>query len=657
MIIKLPLIQNDKFYDEFFYLEIENDYVKIIPYDKGFKLAKIHLCNMYSCQELIPVIFPMYFHRVGNFLISNNFMELQLLSDSSQDDFLSVLEKYLKDKKFRLIKINEINSKINLDNLLNNIYNNSNSKYENIAFFIINFYNKINFVLNYIIYRLYTDNSLFLNKKIKDIFNYINSININFLGINDSFSEHLNERLKTNVVLKKNKYYFNKLHNIIVKYNNDKSFTDIFGNNIVVSNNELEYYCNNFESIKSKDNLFIKLLTNKSLLINYIIKKMYKNCDEYLSIYKYFEKENNEDLLVLRKMNINLEKIDDNFSFIIGQNIIIKNIVNLETFIKIVKKKNFCYEFYIELIESVKKYYLLKDISLIYLKIIYYSNKFYDSIFIDNNIDQTIFRKIDYKNKSTYLYFMMLLLHSKSNNISRYFYDFKCNNYLIFNIMSEFINNIELFKDIKNVNFIKDHYHEYFTVHKVINLISWKNIKNKYSYFNYLIPKYKNINISNNKIKKIYNNPHSFFNYLKKEKDYIAWSKILDDKIQNIYTNNINLQKNDYYKIGKLIYLLHKVKNQDLSNKNYKIFLDYANKNNKLILFNSRINLKIKDIYMDNEINLGYLAKYLCNNTSNKIDLNIPNENIQMINLSNKYYKYKTKYILTKYKKIEENST
>ena len=184
-----------------------------------------------------------------------------------------------------------------------------------------------------------------------------------------------------------------------------------------------------------------------------------------------------------------------------------------------------------------------------------------------------------------------------------------------------------------------------------------KNIKNKYSYFNYLIPKYKNINISNIKIKKIYNNPHLFFNYLKKEKDYIAWSKILDDKIQNIYTNNINLHKNDNYKIGKLIYLLHKVKSQDLSNENYKIFLDYANKNSKLILFNSRINLKIKDIYLDNEINLGYLAKYLCNNTLNKIDLNIPNEDIKMINLSNKYYKYKTKYILTKYKKIEENIT
>ena len=58
----------------------------------------------------------------------------------------------------------------------------------------------------------------------------------------------------------------------------------------------------------------------------------------FQSIYKYFETENNEDLLVLRKMNINLEKIDDNFSFIIDQNIIIKNIVNLETFIKIVKK-------------------------------------------------------------------------------------------------------------------------------------------------------------------------------------------------------------------------------------------------------------------------------------------------------------------------------
>ena len=69
---------------------------------------------------------------------------------------------------------------------------------------------------------------------------------------------------------------------------------------------------------------------------------------------------------------------------------------------------------------------------------------------------------------------MMLLLHSRSNTLTKYFFDFKCNNYIIFNIMSEFISNIELFKDIKNINFIKNYYYDYFILHKVINVISWK---------------------------------------------------------------------------------------------------------------------------------------------------------------------------------------
>ena len=90
-----------------------------------------------------------------------------------------------------------------------------------------------------------------------------------------------------------------------------------------------------------------------------------------------------------------------------------------------------------------------------------------------------------------------------------------------------------------------------------------------------------------------------------------------------------------------------------MDDKNYKKFLDYANKNNKLILYNNRINLKVKDVYNSNEINLGYLAKFLCNNNE-KIMFNTTEENDELLKLSNKYYKYKTKYILTKFKKIEQ---
>ena len=153
------------------------------------------------------------------------------------------------------------------------------------------------------------------------------------------------------------------------------------------------------------------------------------------------------------------------------------------------------------------------------------------------------------------------------------------------------------------------------------------------------------------KIIKIIENPFEMYKYLKKEKDFIKWTFIINKKINDIFfiSNNKN---NDYNKIGKMIYLLYNIKEQHIKDISYKNFLDFCNENEDIVLHpsNNRINIKIKDyFYLKININLGFLAKHLScykNIDSNTVD-----------KLTIKYNKYKNKYLKYKYKKDIETGS
>ena len=176
--------------------------------------------------------------------------------------------------------------------------------------------------------------------------------------------------------------------------------------------------------------------------------------------------------------------------------------------------------------------------------------------------------------------------------------------------------------------------------------------------------------------------------------EYITWINFLDFKLVELFNTQISISSNDINELAKLIYLLYHVKEQDVKDTSYKLFLNHCNSNLKLILYNQRINLKIKEMLnLKIALNLGILAKHLnnfnnydfgldtnkdTNNTNNKGDLvsdNLVNNtdnlvtNIlsdinditflknQLVIVTKKYIKYKSKYnnikteISTSYKK------
>ena len=176
-----------------------------------------------------------------------------------------------------------------------------------------------------------------------------------------------------------------------------------------------------------------------------------------------------------------------------------------------------------------------------------------------------------------------------------------------------------------------------------------------------------------NKIKKIIENPFDMYKYLITENDFIIWSNFINNKLIDIYYIPISLIINDYKIIGKLLYLLFNIIEQSINNKYYIYFIEFCNKNYKLILYNNRINIKIKELFPNIKcnLNLGILAKHLTwnkelilfddtinkskiyniNNFKNQYtDVNNNLLEYKLYEINNKYLKYKKKYI--KYKEI-----
>ena len=149
------------------------------------------------------------------------------------------------------------------------------------------------------------------------------------------------------------------------------------------------------------------------------------------------------------------------------------------------------------------------------------------------------------------------------------------------------------------------------------------------------------------------------FNYLKKESDYYKWIVNFKNIIGKIFYNPIILTDKDYYKLSKILYLISKITIQAMENIEYKKLIFYLQKNNYIILYNDRINIKIKDIFINNTLNLGYLAKHINENTNmNSVTISdeIYSSNdilcLKLNKLTKKYFKYKGKYNEIKKKEL-----
>ena len=268
------------------------------------------------------------------------------------------------------------------------------------------------------------------------------------------------------------------------------------------------------------------------------------------------------------------------------------------------------------------------------------------------------FEAITYNQKfySDYLHRNIIkILLSNNNHLS---------NNLIRNLIST--SNMNKFKNIISTNIL---------LADISNKLTWANLPKKLNYLNLF---YKNHDIVHyqdkiNKniipenfdcrIKKVIENPFEMFKFLRKEKDFIKWTKFISDKIIQLYYIPISLSSEDFGLIGKLIYLLFNINEQNTKDPTYINFITFCNSNNKLILDSNRINFKIKEYFhsLKTNINLGFLAKHITwDKESITFEENIHQDKtpdvlaleIKLHITTKKYYKYKAKYLETKESEI-----
>ena len=114
------------------------------------------------------------------------------------------------------------------------------------------------------------------------------------------------------------------------------------------------------------------------------------------------------------------------------------------------------------------------------------------------------------------------------------------------------------------------------------------------------------------------------------------------------------MSNDDLVLLGKLIYKLYNIENQNLKDKKYMDLINFCQKNRKLIISDNRINLMIREKFssISCQLNLGFFAKHLNFSNIEKIELaenkEMEDMSLKLKKITQKYYKYKGKYMKTK---------
>jgi len=275
----------------------------------------------------------------------------------------------------------------------------------------------------------------------------------------------------------------------------------------------------------------------------------------------------------------------------------------------------------------------------IFDKIIYISLYNYKIITICNNnnicIINSINKLIPNKLKKLYINILKILINVIRKDINLITHNqIFFNDILYRNILKLFLidNNkmsINLFKKMIPIYIFNNFKNIIINNLLLIDLsykLSWMNLLKKLNYLNIFINNNnilqynsninKNIIYNNldNKIIKIILNPIEMYKYLKYEKDFILWTKIISDYIISIYHIPISITYNDIIYIAKIIYLLFNINSQNLQDITYINFIKYCNLHTNLIIdTTNRINIKIKEYFptLKLNINLGILTKHI----------------------------------------------
>lgn len=600
MLIKLPILINGKKYDHLFKVEFNKKDFKLLSYSNEI-IVNI-LCVNNNCITIQNIYLPLTFELKDNIIYNENFFYLIKKDNSSfnnlQLDFYNqLLDKINKKLKKKLNYINKNNLS---DDLIKNIYEKYSLKYKqkhafnNIESFLYYNYNKIIFYLNWYCY--YFESSINDNNKI---------INLYF---------QKSKKVKTII---------NKIYEFVIIRG---------GKNVKVSN------------IINKDNY--KDITKELIIFNYLkLSKLITNSinknNYYNDLFKFYINKNQDYLIYLKLLDLNINKIEDEYKkYFTNQLDITKDNISFELF-KIVVNKDTNYN--INLINNLMINYenypyniIKKKLDITFKKIIYYSFKFISDI----NLNEI---KINIKIKKLYTYFISnfkknnckdvffnnINLYSKSLYIDLFKIIFFVDNFLDINnkeVIKNFNNNLVLYNISCKFNFLYlneqlDYYKFYFDKTHIQNIF---------------------IDIIDKKIRDILKKPYLMFNYINDKLAFINWTVIIRIYISQLFYQPIKIKADDIINLSELMYACKNIKQQNIQDSYYFEFICLSNKYKHLVIYNDRINLKINDIYLKKNINMGHLVKDIKYN--NKIYCLSNNDN-QIIKYKLKYLKYKTKYL------------
>ena len=323
-----------------------------------------------------------------------------------------------------------------------------------------------------------------------------------------------------------------------------------------------------------------------------------------------------------------------------------------------------------------------KNFNKIFDYILYLSIYNRNNILIYNNINNiyvlhpNIIPIIPYKLKNVYINIIKFITQVINNNFESITYNQKFySDYIHRNIINILLSNnttslsVILFKSLiepESLNKIKKIVETNLLLIDISNKLSWTNISKKLNYLNvfykneYIVRYQNKLNkniISDNfdfRIKKIIENPFEMYKYLSKEKDFIKWTKFISDRILQLYIIPVSISTEDFIHIGRLLFLLFNINEQNINDQSYINFIIFCNSHSKLIIESNRINLNIKEFFhnLKTNINLGFLAKHIISNKEiinfdKPVDLDNNLELLLKVK-TKKYHKYKIKYLNTK---------
>ena len=686
MLILLPIENNKKCVNVTFQVIYTDDMVTIKPYNILPIYRNDIIMNHYSVItssnlygiNMIPIIFPLVFNIINNKMVSDIFFLINTLSSNNINDFFSLLLNSINiyyKKSFIYFNSNNVNTIINTIKLNSMI---DDMEYNNVENLLHRLYYRTNRYLNFSLAIMNSmDTYSISSTKICNIINAIKQMKCTYYGNNMTVVEHIdniNSMKNNNIIIKKNKYYYFSNNNKMIKLlvlNIKNNMLECMNLSYILDKTKYNItpYPPKFNNIITITNLISNMVIfNYSEMITLIGNIIYKKNPLLVKILLGLYS-SSDNLLYLKDMKHIIKNIENHFTLYL--NIIPVNISNIK-FNELIDQST---EFNIIVLEELFNNYTYpfnfdkRTLNHYFVKILIYSFKYYQYI-IDCDI-----KFINNKIKSVYLFLLKIYKSLNKDNISILY------NSRIYtdNILNNIIKNIffnDTYNLLKNIKICKKNICDIFIQNtitvQILSNLTWKNISKQLLYFKYIINIKNNssellivdgklnrnivsINMDN-RLKRIIIDPLSMYNYLKRESDFHKWTINFKSVITKIFNNPIILKENDYLKLSKILYLISKTTIQSLDNKEYFVLINYIKHNSHIILFNDRINIKIKDIFKNNNLNYGYFAKHI-NELSENNMISITENNVysdisfndditlKLNKLAKKYYKYKGKYL------------